>query len=77
MLAKNVVCKRGKKIVKKWNILIKSNFTLTSLCTIFLRRLYEDIHTVTPIPSNPEIFLQYIWGFVIISEQVKPELPES
>ena len=60
---------------------LQSNFALTSplisLWKIFLRRLYEDIPTVTPIPSKPEICSQYIWGFVIISGQVKPESPES
>ena len=60
---------------------LQSNFALayplTSLWKIFLRRLYEDIPTVTPIPSKPEMFLQYIRGFVIIPEQVKPESPES
>ena len=60
---------------------LQNNFalisSLTSLWKIFLRRLYEDIPTVTPIPSKPEMFLQYIRGFVIIPEQVKPESPES
>ena len=50
---------------------------MTSLWKIFLRRLYEDIPTVTPIPSKPEMFLQYIRGFMIIPEQVKPESHES
>ena len=31
---------------------------LTSLWKIFLQRLYEDIPTVTPIPSKPQTFLQ-------------------
>ena len=59
---------------------LQSNFPLMSLLTslwkIFLRRLYKDIPTVTPIPSKPEMFLQYIQGFMIIPEQVKPESPE-
>ena len=42
---------------------------LASLRKIFLRRLYEDIHTVMGIPSKPEIFVQGI--------QVKPETPKS
>ena len=50
---------------------------MTSLRKIFLRRLYEGIPTVTPIPSKPGIFLQYIRGFIITSEYVKPESPES
>ena len=60
--------------------LLQSKFVLasplTSLWKIFLRRLYKDILTVTPIPSKPEIFLQYIQGFVITPEQVKPESPK-
>ena len=50
----------------------------------FLRRLYEDIHMVTPIPSKsemfvqgihlkPEILLQNSQKFTILSKQVKPE----
>ena len=50
---------------------------LTSLWKIFLQRLYEDIPMVIPIPSKPGIFLQYIRGFMITPEQVKPESPES
>ena len=60
---------------------LRSNFALasplTSLWKIVLRCLYEDIPTVTPIPSKPEMILQYIRGFVITTEQVKPESPES
>ena len=52
-------------------------FPLTPIWKTFLRRLYEYIPTVTPIPSKPEMFLQYIREFVIIPEQVKPESPES
>ena len=62
-------------------ISLQSNFALssplTSLWKIFLRHLYEDIPTVTPIPSKPEMFLQYIRGFMITPEQVKPKSPES
>ena len=51
---------------------LRSNFVLasplTSLWKIFLRCLYKDIPTVTPIPSKPEMFLQHIRGFVIIPE---------
>ena len=50
---------------------------LTFLRKMFLRRLYEDIPTVTIIPSKPGIFLQYIRGFMITPEQVEPESPES
>ena len=50
---------------------------LASLWKIFLRRLYEDILTVTPIPSKPEIFLQNIREFMITPKQVKPEAPKS
>ena len=61
---------------------------LASLWNIFLRHLYEDISTVTPIPSKPEMFvqgihskpeilLQNIRGFVIVPKQVKPEAPKS
>ena len=39
---------------------LRSNFVLasplTSLWKIFLRCLYEDIPTITPIPSKPEMF---------------------
>ena len=60
---------------------LRSIFILTSPLTpiwkTLLRRLYEDIRTVTHIPSKPEMFLQYIRRFVIIPEQVKPESPES
>ena len=31
---------------------------------------------VTPIPSKSEMLLQYIWGFMIIPKQVKPEIPK-
>ena len=55
-----------------------------SLWNIFLRHLYKDISTVTPIPSKPEMvvqgihsklemLLQNIWGFTIVPKQVKPE----
>ena len=50
---------------------------LISLWKISLRRLYKDIPTVTPIPSKPGMFLQYIRGFMTTLEQVKPEPPES
>ena len=50
---------------------------LTPMWKTFLRRLYEYIPTVTPIPLKPEMFLQYIQRIVIIPEQVKPESPES
>ena len=33
--------------------------------------------TFTPIPSESEMFLQYIRGFMITPEQVKPESLES
>ena len=60
---------------------LRSRFILaspmTSLRKIFLRRLYEDIPTVTLIPSKPGMFLQYIRGFMITPEQVEPESPES
>ena len=46
---------------------------LASLWNIFLRSLYRDISKVTSIPSKPEIFLQSICKFMIISKQVKPE----
>ena len=48
---------------------IQSKFVLTSLWKIFLRRLYEDILTVSAIPSKHEIFVQGI--------QVKPETPKT
>ena len=50
---------------------------LTPLWKTFLRRLYEDIPSVTPIPLKPEMFLQYIRRSVIILVEVKPESPES
>ena len=61
---------------------------LPPLWNRFLRRPYKDISTVTPIPSKPEMFvqgihskpeilLQYIWGSMIVSKQVKPEARKS
>ena len=58
---------------------------LTSLRNIFLQCLYKDIPIVTYIPSKPKIFLQdihskpeillqSIWEFMILSKQVKPEV---
>ena len=54
-----------------------TNISTDSYVETFLRRLYEYIPTVTPIPLKPEMFLQYIRRSVIIQEQVKPESPES
>ena len=72
---------RNAIILSSLLVSLQSNLTLTSLLTslwkICLLRLYEDIPTITPIPSKPEIVLQYTWGFVIIPEQVKPDSPES
>ena len=68
------------------------SFLLTSLLVclwnVFLRCLYEDIPTITSIPSRPEMFvqgihskpeilLQNIRGFMILPKQVKPEAPKS
>ena len=61
---------------------------LASLWNIFLRCLYKDIPTVTPIPSKPEIFvqsihpkpeilLQNIHKFMVFSKQVKLEASKS
>ena len=47
---------------------LQSNFVLTSLRKIFLRRFYKDIHAKMGIPSKPEMFVQGI--------QVKPEIPK-
>ena len=71
-----------RSIITRLSLLVssRSNFALvcplTSLWKIFRRRLYEDIPTVTPIPSKPKMFLQYIRGFMITPEQVKSESPE-
>ena len=48
---------------------LQSKFVLASLWKIFLRRLYEDILTVTAIPPKPEMLIQGI--------QVKPETPKT
>ena len=43
-------------------------FSLTPIWKTFLRRLYEYIPTVTPIPLKPKMFLHYIRRSVIIQE---------
>ena len=48
---------------------LQSEFVLTSLWKIYLRRLYEDILTVTAIPPNPEMLVQGI--------QVKSKTPKT
>ena len=48
---------------------LRSKFVLASLWKIFLQRFYEDIFTVTAIPSKPEILVQGI--------QVKPKTPKT
>ena len=64
------------------------SFLLASLWNIFLQRLYEDIPMVTPILSKtemfvqgihlkPEMLLQSIWEFMMLSKQVKPEVFKS
>ena len=32
---------------------------------------------VTPIPSKPEMLVQYVQEFMITPKQVKPEIPKS
>ena len=71
---------------------LRSDFLRSSLLasqwSICLQRLYKDISTVTPIPSKPEIFvqgihpkpeilLQNIREFTILSKQVNLEASKS
>ena len=71
---------------------LRSKFLLSSLLSslwnIFLRSLYKDISIVTyilskleifvqGIHSKPEILLQSIQEFMMLSKQVKPEVSKS
>ena len=60
---------------------LRSKFVLTSplvyLWKIFLQHLYKDIPTITRIHSKSEMFLQYIWGFMRVTKQVKSETPKA